>query len=281
MKGKKVVVTGSAGFVGSYLVKQLEKEGAKVFGLDIINGIDITNWEKIKGIKDFDILYHLAAIMFVPFSYENPRKTYYVNTIGTLNMLELCRRNNAKMIFASSYIYGKPQYLPIDEEHPISSLNPYARSKIIGEELCKGYSQDHGVNIIILRPFNIYGKGQNEDFLIPSIINQAKQGLIQLKDPDPKRDFVHINDVIDAYIKAAQYNKSDFEVFNIGSGKSHSVREVVEIIVSNFKEDIKTELSGERRENEVMNTVADIRKAKKLLGWKPKINILEGLKQMI
>ena len=274
----KIAVTGSYGFVGSHLVKRLIEMGVDIICLDIKNGIDITDWTQVQGTEKFDVLIHLAAKSYVPDSYKLPRDFYYTNIVGTVNALELCRIHKAKMVYTSSYVYGKPKYLPVDEKHPISAFNPYAQSKIIGEHLCKGYNRDFGISVIILRPFNIFGIGQNDNFLIPSIIKQAKSGNILLKDPNPQRDFVYIDDVIEAYIKCIEYNDSSFEIFNIGFGKSYSVKKIAEIIANNLNQELKIEFSNERRKNEIVNTVADITKANNLLNWKPNISLKKGLK---
>ena len=285
LNGKRILVTGSSGFVGKNLVEELKRQDADVLTLTDHDGrrIDIRDQQRVKGIineiRNIDIVYHLAAITSVPFSFENPGETYEVNVLGTLNILELCRLCNAeKIVFASSYIYGQPQYVPIDEEHPLQPTNPYARSKILGEELCRAYNTDFGVKCIILRPFNIYGVGQNKNFLIPSIIAQLRYGKIELKDPEPKRDFIYISDIIDAYIKAGEFN-GDFDVFNIGYGKSYSVEEIVDRIVCLYGKNVKVGYSGERRKHEVMDTVADIRKAKELMGWVPTVPLSEGLQR--
>jgi UDP-glucose 4-epimerase len=287
LNGKRVLVTGSSGFIGKYLVDELKRQDADVLTLAEHDGrrIDIRDQQRVKGItneiRNIDIVYHLAAITSVPFSFENPGETYEVNVLGTLNILELCRLCNAEsIVFASSYVYGQPQYMPIDEEHPLQPTNPYARSKILGEELCRAYNTDFGLKCIILRPFNIYGVGQNKNFLIPSIIAQLRYGKIELKDPDPKRDFIYISDVIDAYIKAGEFN-GDFDVFNIGYGKSYSVKEITGKIVQLYGKDVKINYKNERRKNEIMDTVADIRKAKEKLGWEPSVDIDAGLKSML
>jgi len=268
----KIVVTGSKGFIGSKLLLELEKLNHEVFELDIADGIDISKWDNVKNIAEFDVVIHLAAISYVPKSYEIPREIFDVNINGTLNMLELCRKNGAKMIFTSSYVYGNPKYLPIDEKHPTESFNPYCQSKLIGESLCRSYNKDFGVSVIILRPFNIYGEGQNNNFLIPMIKEQIKIGrVVKLKDSRPKRDFIHVDDVVSAYCKAVAYNKTKFEVFNCGSGCSFSVREVVEILVKKSGKEISIEFSEEYRKNEILDTVANINKARKMLNWKPKI----------
>jgi len=277
----KIAVTGSSGFVGYHLVNKLIELGADITCLDIKNSTDITNFEKIKDFRKFDLLFHLAAKSYIPDSYKNPLDFYHTNIVSTLNVLELCRIHRAKIIFASTYVYGNPQYFPIDENHPVIASNPYTQSKIICEQLCKSYNRDFNLEVIIFRPFNIYGEGQDSKFLIPSIINQAKKGRIILKDPEPKRDFIYIADVINAFIKAVIYNKTDFEIFNIGSGISYSVKEITETIVSNFEEVIEIEFTGERRQGEIKNTVCNVSKAKEILGWQENISLIEGIKLCI
>ena len=277
----KVAVTGSSGFVGSHLLKRLKESGSDVIQLDIENAIDITDWKQIQYIEKFDVLFHLAAKIYVPDSYKDPRNFYYTNITGTLNALELCRIHKAKIVFASSYIYGNPEYLPIDENHPTIAFNPYAQTKIIGEQLCEGYHNSFGIPVVIFRPFNIYGPGQNEKFLIPTILKQAKTGVISLKDPEPKRDMLFIDDVVDAYMKAAEYDQKDYDVFNIGSGKSYSVREIVNTVIKLFDHEIDVKFSGEKRKNEVLDTIADISKAKALLNWVPKTTLRSGLEKIL
>ena len=283
INGKRILVTGSSGFVGKNLVVELKRHNVEVINLTDPEGnrIDVRDWQKIKEIADIDMVYHLAAITYVPFSFENPRETYDVNVLGTLNILELCRlRNVEKIVFVSSYVYGQPRYLPIDEEHPVQPTNPYMRSKVFGEELCRAYNNDFGIKCIILRPFNIYGVGQSGDFLIPSIISQLQDGKVILKDPEPKRDYIFISDLISALIKVEKFNRG-FEIFNIGYGKSYSVKEIVELIVQLNGKEVKINYKNERRKNEIMDVVADIRKAKEKLGWEPKININDGLKRCV
>ena len=144
MHKKKILVTGSSGFIGRYLVKELKRRNMDVATLadSAGAGIDVRDWRKIiKEIKGVDIIYHLAAVVHAPFSIKRPRETYEVNVLGTLNMLELCRRLKAKnMVFLSSYVYGKPEYMPIDEKHPIQPNNIYMRSKVLGEDLCRAYN---------------------------------------------------------------------------------------------------------------------------------------------
>lgn len=277
----RIAITGSCGFVGSHLVKRLKELGADIIGLDIKNGIDITDWKQVRSTEQFDTLFHLAAKSYVPDSYKYPRDFYYSNVTGTINALELCRIQKSKIVFISSYVYGVPEYLPIDEKHPTAAFNPYAQTKIIGEQLCQGYSRDFGMPAVILRPFNIYGKGQNENFLIPTMLKQAKTGKILLKDPYPKRDYIYIDDIIDFFIKAMEYSRPGCEIFNVGTSISYSVREITEMISELFGNSIEVEFNDQRRKNEVIDTKADISKAKKELGWTPKVTIEEGLQRLV
>ena len=162
----KILVTGFSGFIGTYLVEKLKQYNHELILLDISNGVDICDWKQIKQYNNIDVIIHLANLSFVPASYSDPQNFYTTNYLSTLNMLELCRKNNARLIFFSSYVYGQPQYQPIDEVHPIQAFNPYAQTKVICESLCEGYFRDFGVPITIFRPFNIYGIGQHPDFYI-------------------------------------------------------------------------------------------------------------------
>jgi len=273
----RIAVTGSKGFVGKHLLKNLDKSGHEIVEVDLTLGCDITSWESISSVTDFDILVHLAAKSYVPEAFSNPAEYYRANVIGTLNALELCRLHNARMIFVSSYVYGTPEYLPIDENHPLKAFNPYAQSKIIGEDLCRAYFRDFDVPACIFRPFNIYGPGQAGHFLIPRIINQAKTGKIRLKDPRPKRDFIFIDDVVDAIGAAVELKTDSVEVFNLGTMLSLSVKRVVDIVKDIIGEEVVVEFNNEFRKNEVLDTVADISKIKSILSWTPKVSIKKGL----
>lgn len=277
----KIAVTGSCGFIGSHLVKRLEESGMEIIEIDIKKGIDISEEKQLHSVERFDLLYHLAAKSYVPDSYKYPLSFYHCNIIGTLNALELCRIYKAGMVYVSSYIYGQPQYMPIDEKHPVSAFNPYSQSKIFAEQLCAAYNRDFGLPVMVIRPFNIYGQGQNENFLIPTIMKQIKTGRVILKDSRPRRDFLYIDDLADLLVKAGQYDKTNFEIFNAGSGKSFSVKQVVGIICSLAGGDIDVKYENQQRTSEVMDTIADISKAQKLLQWKPKVPLQQGLQKMI
>ena len=194
--------------------------------------------------------------------------------------LNYCKKHNSRLIFVSSYLYGKPKKIPIDENLPAKPTNPYTLSKKISEDVCRFYSKNYGVNVSILRPFNVYGANQKEHFLIPSIIKQidlAKE--INVKDLKPKRDFVYIKDLVDAIIKTIDLEKK-FVIFNIASGTSYSVLEVINTIQKIKKKNLKIKSSEEIRSDEIMDTKANIKKAKKLLKWTPVWSFEKGIRDI-
>lgn len=277
----RILLTGSSGFIGGHLIKLLHNTGYDILHADIKQHIDICDWEQVKYFEQVDVVIHLANLSYVPDSYQNPRDFYRVNFVGTLNMLELCRLNKAKFIYLSSYVYGIPQYQPIDEKHPVQAFNPYAESKVICEKLCEGYARDFGISVTIIRPFNVYGEGQNANFLIPTIIQQARNGFIRIKDDRPKRDYVHVNDVVRAiHLSIETEQQNNLEIYNIGSGKSYSVKEIVEIIIGFLDKKIDYQCTNEIRVNEVLDTIACIDKARSELHWEPTVSLKDGLKAL-
>jgi nucleoside-diphosphate-sugar epimerase len=282
---KRIIVTGASGFIGKTLVSSLRKQNIDVLCLDFLSGTDLTMSDSILQIdKNYNIVVHLAAKSYVPESFENPRSFYYNNLVSTMNLLEYCRLNGASMIFFSSYLYGNPDYLPIDENHPLKPHNPYAQTKLIGENLCRAYERDFDVPITILRPFNVYGIGQSNNFLIPTIIKQFQSNgikTINLKDPRPKRDFIYIDDIISAVEQIIIKNLSGLNIFNIGYGKSHSIESVVKILQKLFPCEKPMHFTNEIRRNEVLDTVANIDNISEMLGWEPRIDIEEGLSLIV
>jgi nucleoside-diphosphate-sugar epimerase len=279
---KRVLVTGSDGFIGKRLAKRLKDTGVEVQELDKSKGQDITSMKTLEGIGNTGVVFHLAGVTFVPYSWEHPRETYETNLKGTLNVLEYCRTHSAKLVFPSTYVYGRPKYLPIDEKHPVAPSTPYSWSKYLCEGMCQAYNENFGLKCTILRKFNVFGPGQSRQFLISEILHKLNEGgIITLKDAAPKRDYVYVDDVIDAYLLAARYEKKNFNVFNIGYGKSYSVREIVQLISRAYGKDIDVTYQNQRRANEVMNTVADITKARKELKWKPQTKFEDGIKAVV
>ena len=282
----KIAITGSTGFIGQHLLKVLfNNEQYTIIPLDRNKGFDITNMETLKNLEsEVDYIIHLAAKTFTPDSYKHARDFIEVNAQGTANVLELARIKKARLLYVSSYVYGPPKYLPIDEKHPVDMFNPYSASKLLGEQMCQLYATSLDVPVVIIRPFNVYGPGHGDHFLLPKIIQQAKTGEVSLIDPRPKRDYIYISDLVSLIIKAVEHKfETPIETFNAGTGKSHSIHELVETIKNTglIDTDFKVRFSHEYRVNEVLDTVASIEKAKNELGWEPKITLEQGITLMI
>ncbi len=277
----KYAVSGSDGFLGRNVCDQLEKAGHTIVKLDITQGFDLSEPAVIEKIPRVDCFIHLANLVYVPASYDNPALYYRVNYMTTLNALEVCRKYKARLVYISSYVYGFPQYLPVDEKHPVCPFNPYAQTKVICEKMCEGYNRDFGVKISIVRPFNIYGTGQKGKLLIPEIIGQLKEGkeVIQLKAASPRRDYINVIDVAAAIIACSQ-SSIDYEAYNVCSGTSVSVKEITETINKNLRNKVEFVFSASDRPNEVDETRGSCEKLKKL-GWKPSITFEEGIKEIL
>lgn len=203
------------------------------------------------------------------------------NVLGTVGALNYCRIHGARLVFASSYLYGQPAAVPIPESARLLVNNPYALSKKLAEDTCGFYSERSGVVVAILRLFNVYGPGQSDRFLIPFIVRQVNEGVVvRVKDLEPRRDYVHVDDVVRAMMTAATC-RQQLAVFNIGSGISHSVEEVIKMVQQLKGSRLPVESVGERRQGEIMNTVADITAARRQLGWMPRCSLVEGLRQMV
>ena len=276
-----IAVAGSDGFVGRNVSKQINDAGHEVIPIDLTQGIDLCDAKVVEQIPQVDVFIHLANLVYVPASYEDPSKFYRVNFLTTLNALEVCRKWNARLVYISSYIYGPPQYLPVDENHPVCPFNPYAQTKVICEKMCEGYHRDFDVRVSIVRPFNIYGAGLKGKLLIPEIIGQLKEGKaqIQLKAASPRRDYINVVDVASAIVTCAMSNEP-FGVYNACSGESVSVREITEIINRNLITKVEFSFSSSDRPNEVDESRGSCEKLK-ALGWNPSIGFEEGIQQIL
>ncbi len=275
----KILVTGATGFIGKHLMPALIKAGYEVNGVGSISG-DITKAETWSDFPKCDYLIHLAGRSFVPLSWSDPSGFIQVNLMGTIAALDYCRKYNAKLIFLSSYLYGNPPSLPIAESCPIMVSNPYGLSKKLAEDACSFYSGSYGVPATILRPFNVYGPGQNENFLIPSIIQQVLNAdKVTVKDLEPKRDYIYIDDLISAILKSLN-NVNGLNIFNVGSGISYSVADLIRTVQQIKQSNLPVVSGNERRKDEIMDTIADISKAKRELGWEPKCSLEQGIKKM-
>lgn len=276
----KVLVTGATGFIGKLLVDELQASTFEVFPVGSRNG-DIATPATWNSFPPADLVIHLAARTFVPDSWITPTDFLKTNCFGTVCALDYCRKHKSKLIFISSYLYGNPESLPISEDAKIFANNPYTFSKIMAEEACRFYADSYGIKVVILRPFNVYGPGQNDDFLIPLIIRQILDRTpVYIKDLYPKRDYVYVQDIIDAIIKSINLDEN-FNIINIGTGRSYSVKDVIDIIQSALETSSEILSSDERRPGEVMDTQADISKAKKILDWSPAWTLEQGILKMV
>jgi len=278
----KIVVAGSDGFLGKEVCKLLKDQNHEIIRIDLERGVDLSIKDELKDIPKFDFFIHLANLVYVPASYENPESFYRINYLTTLNALELCRKYSARLIYVSSYIYGSPQYLPVDEKHPIKPFNPYAQTKVICEALCQGYNRDFGVKCSILRPFNIFGEGQKGKLLIPEIVSQLKQGkeTITLRDAKPRRDYVDVKDVARAIVYCLK-DKTEINAYNVCSGKSYSVEEITKTVNELLKRKVEFRFSGSDRLMEVDETVGSYSKIKECLGWSPSIEFKKTIENIL
>jgi nucleoside-diphosphate-sugar epimerase len=277
-----ILVTGSSGFIGRALVKKLRETGFEVIEFDIEQG-DITTENAFhqyanKGISH---VFHLAGKTFVPDSWKEPFGFFQVNVMGTVNVLELCRKTGIPLTYISSYIYGEPDWLPIDENHPVKSYNPYSHSKVMADSTCQFYARHYNMPVTIFRPFNAYGPGQPGHFIIGEIISQVMDPAVQeveVMDLRPKRDYIYIDDLVSALIISMGTPPG---IYNLGSGYSKSVEEIV-LTVLKYSGIRKTYHStAVVRPNEIFDLYADIRKAAKELKWVPKISFEEGVEHCI
>jgi nucleoside-diphosphate-sugar epimerase len=276
----RIIVTGAEGFVGKHLVKKLIDTGYQVIEVPRSYG-DITKASTWNRLPQADVVIHLAAKSFIPDSWTNISEFMSCNLGGTIEALNYCKLWNSKLIYLSSYLYGNPKNLPIKEGDELSVNNPYALTKKLAEESCQFYAENFSVPVTILRPFNVYGVGQSDHFIIPSLIKQvATQSDIHVKDLVPKRDYLYIEDLISAITKAITY-QSNFDVFNIGSGVSHSVKNLIDLIQHSAGTNHPVYSESSRRKNEIMDTIADISFAKELLHWQPLWSLKDGINQMI
>lgn len=278
------LVTGARGFVGRRLVRRLRAEGARVVEWDARAGLDLCDWDAVRTRRlprGLDAAFHLAAVSYVPAAWADPQAMLRTNLDSTLHVLEVCRRRGIpRLVFVSSCIYGPPRYLPIDEKHPVAPANPYAWSKHLGEQLCRTYAHLYGLRVVIVRPFNIYGPGQDPRFLVPAILDQVRRGgTVTLDSLTPRRDLLYVDDLVEALFRAARFEGPGVEVFNLGAGVSHSVREIAEAAGRAAGKVLRLASRRRSRRGEVRDVVADVRKARRRLGWRPVTSLEEGLAQ--
>lgn len=283
MEYSSAAVTGSSGFIGGHLVHALKNNGIDVLEISrSTSSIDVKDWDQVKKIPAQDVAFHLAGITNIQEAFTQPRNVYFTNYVGTLNMLEWCRIHDiGKMVYVSTFVYGAPQYLPVDEAHPTAPNNPYSQSKLMGEELCEAYCRDHGLNVTILRLFNIYGPKQTGNFLVPQILRQLSGGQVVLGNPSPKRDFLYISDVVDALIASSTSDMVGCNVYNIGSGESYPVGDVADMLADIYFEqtgkNVSIKYTYGKRKSEIADTISNIGKAKNDMKWTPHVDVRTGL----
>jgi len=275
----EILVTGATGFLGRRLVAALGGRGLAVRKHSNGDG-DIASCPlPMDGVGH---VFHLAGKSFVPDSWKDPHAFYQTNVLGTVNVLEHCRHHQASLTLVSSYVYGQPQRLPIAEDHPLMAVNPYAHTKILAEEAARFYERNFGVASVIVRPFNIYGPGQAGPFLIPSIVRQVLDPAIdavRVQDLRPKRDYLFVDDMIEFFLALLRPGVSG--VFNVGSGRSASVAEIIELVSAAAGIRKQVVNADVQRPGEVMDVVADVSRAATELDWRPRISLAEGIAAVV
>lgn len=306
--GRKVLVTGAGGFIGSHLVGMLALRGAKVralvrynsrgsFGwlhdleseiyrsLDIMQG-DLRDADAVLRVVDgCEVVFHLGAMISIPYSYVNPTEVAAVNVNGTLNVLNACRQAAvARLVHVStSEIYGTARYVPIDENHPVHGQSPYSASKIAADKLAESYHRAFDLPVVTVRPFNTYGPRQSARALIPTVMVQLLSGsTVKLGLLTPTRDFTFVTDTAEGMIKAAESADATGREINLGSGKEISVGDLVSRIVRISGRNIEIEQRPERirpEKSEVDRLLSNNSMARELLGWEPHVGFDDGLRE--
>lgn len=305
----KVLVTGSEGFIGSHLTELLVEKGFEVKAfvrynfkndwgwleeskykndIEIYTG-DVRDFDSVyDAMKDVDVVFHLAALIGIPYSYISPLAYIKTNTEGTYNVLEAGRKLNLKRIIitSTSEIYGTAQYVPIDEKHPYNPQSPYAASKAAADHLALSYYRSFGTPVTIIRPFNTYGPRQSARAVIPTIISQILAGKKQIKlgNLSPTRDLNYVKDIANGFITVGLHENTVGDVYNLGTGQEISIGDLAEKIIELTEKEVEIIEDTQRirpEKSEVERLLSNAEKAKKTTGWEPKYMLEEGLKETI
>jgi NAD dependent epimerase/dehydratase len=309
--GKKILVTGAGGFIGSHLVEALASLDADVTAMLHYNAnssignlafLPATLRDKLKiifgNIEDSDyvaraiegqqIVFHLAALIAIPYSYIAPRSYIRTNIEGTLNVLEAARRLGTPRIIhtSTSEVYGTALKTPIDEHHPLQGQSPYAASKIGADKLAESYYRSFDLPVVTIRPFNTFGPRQSARAIIPTIISQAFEtsGSIRLGSLSPERDMTFVSDTVAGFLAAASTAGIEGETINLGTGEARSIGQFAQSILTSMGCDSEIELDKRRlrpQKSEVGVLISDNRKAARLLGWAPTVSVDQGLRETI
>jgi len=309
-QGRKVLVTGAGGFIGSHLAELLTREGAEVRAfvrytsrgdhgwlehaspeaaeaIEVFRG-DLANPEAVRSaLRGREVVFHLGALIPIPYSYRHPREFVTANVEGTLNVLEAARYEEPRRIVhtSTSEVYGTAQRVPIDEEHPLHPQSPYAATKVGADQLALSYQRSFGTGIAIVRPFNTYGPRQSARAVIPTIVTQAlSQQTIELGATDTTRDFLYVGDSVGGIMRCGLADGIEGQVINLGTGVEVSIAEVVQRVQRLLDRELPVGIDERRLrppDSEVERLVADTAKAKELLGWEPEVDLDEGLRRTI
>ncbi len=304
---KKVIVTGAGGFIGSHLSERLVREGAKVraflhynsrndWGLlellpkEILQEIEIFTGDiqdpfaVKKAISGCDVVFHLASLIAIPYSYIAPQSFVTTNVLGAVNVMEASLRQGVEVVVhtSTSEVYGTAQYVPIDEKHPLQGQSPYSASKIGADKIAESYYRSFNLPVATIRPFNTYGPRQSARAVIPTIITQVlTKDSLKLGDLTPTRDMNFVYDTVEGFLKVASTKEAIGEVINIGSGQEISIGDLAKKIMKLIGKDIPIiteEVRKRPSKSEVRRLLADNTKAKEILNWQPRYSIEQGLK---
>ncbi len=305
--GKKVIVTGADGFIGSHLTEMLVKRGAKVKALSYYNSFNYWGWlealdcldeiEVVSGdirdphfcksfLKNTDIVFHLAALIGIPYSYIAPDNYVETNIKGTLNICQAALENGCERVIhtSTSEVYGTAMYVPINEKHPLQPQSPYSASKIGADSMAMSFFNAFELPLTIARPFNTYGPRQSARAVIPTIITQIASGKEQIKlgDLTPTRDLSYVEDICRGFIALAECEKAIGETVNIGSNYEISIGDVFNLIKEIMNSDVEVITDSQRlrpEKSEVFRLWCDNTKIRELTGFGPKYSIKEGLEK--
>ncbi len=307
-RGTTVLVTGAGGFIGSALTNRLASLGARTRAFVRYNSAGSWGWLDRLPIKheidvragdirdpdtlkaacqDVDTVFHLAALIAIPYSYTSPLSYIRTNVEGTLNVLQAAHDAGVRLVVhtSTSEVYGSARYVPIDEEHPLRGQSPYSASKIAADKVAESFHLSFGRPIVTVRPFNTFGPRQSARAVIPSIITQAlTESVLRLGSLTPTRDFNYVEDTVDGFIRAAEVPAAIGEVINLGSGIETSVADVARLVLELIGKQIPIVSEPERvrpEASEVVRLCASADKAARLLGWTPQYGLRGGLAETI